>query len=239
MMIHVMRDGQQFGPYTLEDLNAYLAQGSLLATDQAWWEGAPSWVPMNQVPGVQLPGVDQPQPVAVEMTPEAAAVASPEVAVAEETPSAGLVSALTGKKKILIIAGSSVGVAALAGVILFVWPGLLKDDGGGDPSNSQASSQTGGNAGGGTFAEVVEPIFKKSNCYDCHDGADPENKKNKAFNLAQNDSIKEDIEVGNANGSELILRLTDKEDPMPPKGEMLSSEDVKKIKDWINAGAKF
>ena len=239
MMIHVMRDGQEFGPYTLEDLNAYLAQGSLLATDQAWWEGAPSWVPMNQVPGVQLPGMTQPQPVAAEVTPEPVAGFSPEIAAAEGTSSAGLVSALAGKKKILIIAGSSVGVAALAGIILFVWPGLLKDDVGGEPSASQASSQTGGNGGGGTFGEVVEPIFKKSNCYDCHDGADPENKKNKAFNLAQNDSIKEDIEVGNANGSELILRLTDKEDPMPPKGEMLSSEDVKKIKDWINAGAKF
>ena len=53
VMIHVMRDGQQFGPYTLEDLNSYLAQGTLLPTDQAWWEGAPAWVPMDQVPGVQ------------------------------------------------------------------------------------------------------------------------------------------------------------------------------------------
>ena len=39
-MIHVMRDGQQFGPYTIEDINAYLAQGTLLPTDQAWYEGA-------------------------------------------------------------------------------------------------------------------------------------------------------------------------------------------------------
>ena len=86
---------------------------------------------------------------------------------------------------------------------------------------------------------ILKPIFEKSSCYDCHDGADPENKKNKALNLAKNDSIKEDIEVGNADASELILRLTDKEDPMPPKGDMLNQEDVQKIKDWINAGAKF
>jgi len=33
MMIHIQRDGQQFGPYTLEDLNQYLADGSLLPSD--------------------------------------------------------------------------------------------------------------------------------------------------------------------------------------------------------------
>ena len=44
-MIHVMRDGQQFGPYTIEDINAYLAQGTLLPTDQAWYEGAANWMP--------------------------------------------------------------------------------------------------------------------------------------------------------------------------------------------------
>ena len=54
-MIHVMRDGQQYGPYTLEDLNAHLAAGSLLPSDQAWYEGAPAWMPMNQVPGVVVP----------------------------------------------------------------------------------------------------------------------------------------------------------------------------------------
>jgi len=56
-MIHVMRDGQQYGPYTLEDLNSHLAAGSLLPTDQAWYEGAPAWMPMNQVPGVVVPGM--------------------------------------------------------------------------------------------------------------------------------------------------------------------------------------
>ena len=222
MMIHVMRDGQQFGPYTLEDLNAYLAQGTLLPTDQAWWEGAPAWVPMDQVPGVQLPGMPAAVPLAAGIETDPMAAANPDVAAAV----AAALASKAKKKKIGIIVGATVGVAALAGVLLFVWPGFLKEDG--------------GNGGAGqTFAEVVKPIFEKSTCYDCHDGEDPENKKNKAFNLAKNDSIKEDIEAGNAGASELILRLTDKEDPMPPKGDMLSQEDVQKIKDWINAGAKF
>ncbi len=240
MMIHVMRDGQQFGPYTLEDLNSYLAQGTLLLTDQAWWEGTPAWVPMDQVSGVQLPGVLAVAPVAAEVIADPMATASPEVAAVQAEAVVGGGAAVAKKKKIIIIAGSALGVAAIAGVLLFVWPGFLKKDGGGEPSVSPPPAQSNGGSGAGqTFAEVVKPIFEKSSCYDCHDGEEPENKKNKAFNLTNNDSIKEDIEEGNADASELILRLTDKEDPMPPKGEMLSPEDVQKIKDWINAGAKF
>ena len=49
------------------------------------------------------------------------------------------------------------------------------------------------------------------------------------------------IEPGNPGESEIIVRLTDKEDPMPPegKGEMLSPANVAKVKAWIAAGGKF
>ncbi len=49
MLIHVSRDGQQFGPYTPEDVQAYLADGSLLTTDLGWVEGAADWVPLPQL----------------------------------------------------------------------------------------------------------------------------------------------------------------------------------------------
>ena len=55
MLIHIQRDGHQFGPYTLEDLNQYLVDGSLLPSDLAWYEGVSDWIPMNQVPGVVMP----------------------------------------------------------------------------------------------------------------------------------------------------------------------------------------
>ena len=50
--IHIQRDGQQMGPYTLEQINEYLVQGALLATDSAWHEGLPQWVPLNEIAGV-------------------------------------------------------------------------------------------------------------------------------------------------------------------------------------------
>ena len=45
MQITIARDGQQMGPYSLEMVNACLAQGMLMPTDMAWYEGAPGWVP--------------------------------------------------------------------------------------------------------------------------------------------------------------------------------------------------
>jgi hypothetical protein len=243
MMIHVMRDGQQFGPYTLEDVNAYLAQGTLLATDQAWYEGAPEWMLITQVPGVLAPGA-APAPVAVAPVAAVAdpmAAANPAVAAAD----AAVVSAAnqgSKKKKMMIIAGSTVGVLAIAGVLCFVYPGFLKDDagGGGDEGGGGGSGAGGGSGGGGTFATVVQPILKKSTCYDCHDGSGGDKVKGK-FDLANTESVKGVVTAGDDANSELIARLTDTADPMPPEdnGEMLSADDVNKIKAWINAGAKF
>ena len=43
MQIHVDRGGQRFGPYSLEDVNRYLADGNLLPTDNGWHDGAAGW----------------------------------------------------------------------------------------------------------------------------------------------------------------------------------------------------
>jgi len=233
IMIHVMRDGQQFGPYTLEDLNAYLAQGSLLPTDQAWWEGASAWVPMDQVPGVQLPGMPTVAQAPTQVAADPMGVANPEVAAIQAEAVTGVAPEAAKKKKIIIIAGSALGVVAIAGVLLFVWPGFLKS---GDEAANGGGAGIGGSAN--TFAAKIEPIFKKSTCYDCHDGSGGDKVKGQ-FDLSKKDSVMDVVKPGNPDESEIILRLTDKEDPMPPKGEMLSQEDVQKIKDWINAGAKF
>jgi len=51
MMIHISRDGEQFGPYSPEQVQEYLAGGQLLPTDLAWYEGAADWVPVTAVAG--------------------------------------------------------------------------------------------------------------------------------------------------------------------------------------------
>jgi Tfp pilus assembly major pilin PilA len=52
MQIHIHREGQNFGPYSLEEVNAYLQSGNLGAGDLAWYEGAADWMPLEAVPGV-------------------------------------------------------------------------------------------------------------------------------------------------------------------------------------------
>ena len=49
MQIHVNRNGQQFGPYTLGELQDFLRQGSISESDWAWHEGLTSWVLISQL----------------------------------------------------------------------------------------------------------------------------------------------------------------------------------------------
>ena len=49
MNVYVSRDGQQYGPYPIEDVRAHMASGSLLPTDHAFCEGMTDWAPLEQV----------------------------------------------------------------------------------------------------------------------------------------------------------------------------------------------
>jgi hypothetical protein len=53
MLYHVSRNGQNYGPYTLEDLRRYVASGNILATDMAKSDDMPNWVPVSQVLGME------------------------------------------------------------------------------------------------------------------------------------------------------------------------------------------
>jgi hypothetical protein len=59
MEILISRNGEQMGPYTLEEVNGYLTQGALVPTDQAWHEGLSEWISISQISGV----VTQPSPI--------------------------------------------------------------------------------------------------------------------------------------------------------------------------------
>jgi GYF domain 2 len=45
----ISRDGEQFGPYSPEDLHAYIDSGHVLQTDLAWKEGMANWLPISQI----------------------------------------------------------------------------------------------------------------------------------------------------------------------------------------------
>jgi len=49
LLIH--KDGQQLGPYGLEEARALVLSGQLDASDWAWPDGATEWIPLKDVPG--------------------------------------------------------------------------------------------------------------------------------------------------------------------------------------------
>ena len=49
MHYQISRNGQMYGPYTLEDLQRYLASGNVLATDLAKSEEMADWLPVSQI----------------------------------------------------------------------------------------------------------------------------------------------------------------------------------------------
>jgi hypothetical protein len=56
-MYHVSHQGQQYGPYTIDQINEYLAQGAFDANSHVWDENVNGWVEIWQLPGVILPYV--------------------------------------------------------------------------------------------------------------------------------------------------------------------------------------
>ena len=57
LQFFVARPEQNYGPYSLQEVNGHLATGHIKAADLAWHEGAPSWMPLNQIAGIIIPPV--------------------------------------------------------------------------------------------------------------------------------------------------------------------------------------
>jgi GYF domain 2 len=51
MNYFISREGMEYGPYTLADLQRYVASGNVLVTDLARSEGMSDWMPVSQVIG--------------------------------------------------------------------------------------------------------------------------------------------------------------------------------------------
>src|SRR5262250_888347 len=61
MNYFIKRELNEYGPYTLADLQKYVASGNILLTDLCRSEGLTDWVPVSQVIG-NIPVPVAPQP---------------------------------------------------------------------------------------------------------------------------------------------------------------------------------
>ena len=142
MQVHIDRGGERFGPYSLEEVNAYLANGTLLPTDQAWEDGMADWVPIEQIPGVTLAGGSAPPPPPPAPAAGASCPQCQAPVEASQVICMGCGTRLQGeptmpkgsKKKLLIGIGAGVGVLA---IIAGIWFFLIREDGS-NPQNVDA-----------------------------------------------------------------------------------------------------
>ncbi len=65
MQIHVARNGQQLGQFSVEEVNRKLADGTFSPTDLAWHEGAAGWAPLSSIAGITVPGTAASAPIVV------------------------------------------------------------------------------------------------------------------------------------------------------------------------------
>jgi len=54
MEIHIIRDGEQCGPYSIHEINKELAEGALSNNGLAWHEGLTDWTPISNISGITL-----------------------------------------------------------------------------------------------------------------------------------------------------------------------------------------
>src|SRR4051812_42419692 len=120
MQIYVGKDGQQLGPFTLEEINRKLADGTFSASDLAWYEGAAGWAPLSGVPGVIIPPT--PTPAAPTPTPAPAPmqpVATP--APAPFRPNTPIVQAPRSNYKTLArVSWALLGITFVVSIIPFI-----------------------------------------------------------------------------------------------------------------------
>ncbi|MFP6899951.1 MAG: DUF4836 family protein, partial [Opitutales bacterium] len=125
MQIYINKDGQQFGPYSLDQLQQYVQKGHFTPRDYACHDGQ-NWVMVAQVPGFAAGGqaaAAQPQAQQVAQQHQQA-----QAAVLQQQTAAAVVVDAAAKKKKIILWSSIGGAAALIVAGLLIWAPWSGDD---------------------------------------------------------------------------------------------------------------
>lgn len=54
MLLHINRNNEIFGPYSVEEARSYLLNARLSVSDFAQMEGTTEWIPLGSVPGLKI-----------------------------------------------------------------------------------------------------------------------------------------------------------------------------------------
>ena len=126
MQIYVGKNGQQLGPFSLEEINRKLADGTFVGSDLAWYEGAAGWAALSGVPGVVLPTTpaSAPAPISTPSAAPAPAPVRPAPAPAAAVPvrsNASIVQAPRSNYKTLaVVSWVLLGITFVVSIIPFI-----------------------------------------------------------------------------------------------------------------------
>ena len=135
MNIYVHKDGTQYGPYSLEQIQQYIQQGTFTLQDLACHDGQ-NWVSLSQIPGLSAqPSVQPQQP---QQAPQTGGNAQSKFDQSSAATTSG--GSKNGKKK-LIIWGSvgAVALLALIFILIFTLSGTSTDE---DNQIAESDSET-------------------------------------------------------------------------------------------------
>ncbi|MBL6763312.1 MAG: DUF1592 domain-containing protein [Verrucomicrobiae bacterium] len=204
MQIYIQRNGEDFGPYSLEEMNRYLAEGSMSPRDRAWHEGIEGWIPLAEVEGIVPPDGDG---------MEVASASRGKKKWKKLSVGAGvcLLVATVGTFAFLKLGGGHRGGDLRAGLL-------------GDGSSSGNVSFDADESG---FTGTIQP-FLKTHCVRCHG---PE--KDKASFRVDRDLSTDFLDAATKEKwGEVVDVLNSHE--MPPEEEpQPKTDEVAKVVDWI------
>lgn len=251
MQIHINRDGQDFGPYSLDQVHQYLQDGSIVASDMAWYDGAPDWMPLPKVPGVKVPAG------------AAAAGGAGKKTVVWISIAAVAAAAITGAI-VFVVMNKGDGKPSQSAQGASGESGGESESGSNDSGSGSSSGMDGGMdmgmdggdmgmamgmdmgmdggmdmgmGGGGVDVGKVHALLEQK-CFKCHGNGKSKGK----YSLEKRASAMEHITPGNPGNSRImeLIRRGDEDDAMPPKAaDKLSPAEVAMIANWIKAGAKW
>ena len=161
MQIHINKDGQPYGPFTIDQLKEYVQQGHFTEQDYACYDGQ-NWVTVAQVPGYAGGAGAQPQQPQQDVQAQtqasdqqAQAVAHHQAQVVEARAIAAAATAAAAKKKKIILFSSIGGVAACLIVGLLIWAPWSGGDDENEDNTEVASGESGDDADKSTPAAIT------------------------------------------------------------------------------------
>lgn len=121
MQIYVGKNGQQLGPFSLEEVNRKLADGTFAASDLAWYEGAAGWAPLSRVAGVVIPPAAAVTPVPTPVPSPASGPLQPAVPIAPVRPNVPIVQRpASGTRTLALVSWVLMGLTFVVSLIPFV-----------------------------------------------------------------------------------------------------------------------